>query len=306
MAALVAERDAHGPFASLSDFAARVDPAMVNKRQLENLARAGAFDSLDANRARVLAGADMLLREASAAASERASNQSNLFGDAEIGQDLRLPETPAWDSLQQLQEEFNALGFYLSAHPLDAYDKALARLGAVRSGELAGRIRANGGNARFMVAGTVVSKQERTSARGNRFAFVQLSDPDGVFEITCFSEILGANRDRLEPGQAVLVTVDGRSDGDQVRLLAQRIDGLDEAAARAAMGLRVYIDDAAALAPLKSVLAREPKGRGRITLVLDLEEAQEVEMLLPDALAVDGKLRSAVKAIAGVVEVHDV
>ena len=150
----------------------------------------------------------------------------------------------------RLQNEFSAIGFYLSSHPLAAYERSLQRLGVTRAADLAALL-ARGAPGRIKLAGTVIDRQERTSAKGNRFAFVQCSDQSGAFELTVFSELLGSKRNLLEAGQAVLVSVDGRLDGEQVKLTAQSVEKLDDAVANAAAGLRVLLSDPAALEALR-------------------------------------------------------
>ena len=155
---LVAARDASGPFASLADLAARVDPKLLNKMQIENLARAGAFECLEKNRARVMAGAETILRRAQADAEERGSGQIGLFGaESQQAEPLRLPDVPDWPLFDRLAHEAEAVGFHLSAHPLDTYRKALQRLGVTTSAHIADRARA--GSARLKLAGTVVERQ---------------------------------------------------------------------------------------------------------------------------------------------------
>ena len=118
------------PFTDLADFAARVDPRQLNRMQLENLVRAGAFDALEGNRARLFAAAESILRRAQATAEEKASGQIALFGGAAgTRESLRLPDMPDWPSMERLGFEAEAIGFHLTAHPLDVYAKALRRLG---------------------------------------------------------------------------------------------------------------------------------------------------------------------------------
>ena len=131
------------------------------------------------------------------------------------------------------------------------------------------------------LAGTVIGKQERTSAKGNRFAFVQMSDAGGVFEMTLFSELLATARELLGSGKPLLVTADARIDEDSIKLLAQSIRPLDDAAANAAAGLKISLNDPAAIPGLKTTIAAERKGRGRIALVVDLGEEGEVEIARP-------------------------
>ena len=304
MASLVVEREANGPFKDLTDLAMRLDPRAINKRQLESLACAGAFSSLEQNRRQVFEGAELLVRQAAAAAAERESSQVSLFGGEGAGPApaIALPEVEDWPGMERLHHEFGAIGFYLSAHPLDTYAAVLERLKVLRSADLAGLTSANLG--RRKLAGIVVGKQERTSRQGNRFAFVQLSDTSGMFEVMVFSELLGRVRELLDGGQPLLVTasVEVRNDGEAPRLTAQEIEVLDQAVAQTSSELKLFLHDPAPLESLKAVLGREaaPSARGRIALVLDLDGGQEVELELPGGYPLSAKLRQAIKAIPGI------
>ncbi|MGB9647410.1 MAG: DNA polymerase III subunit alpha, partial [Stellaceae bacterium] len=281
MAELVAERNARGRFKDLADFSRRLDAKSFNRRQFESLAKAGAFDSLNPNRAQTFAAAEQLLRQASLAAEERESRQESLFAgiDPSFAPRLSLPLVDDWPPVERLQHEFAAIGFYLSSHPLDPYGKSLERTGIIRWADLPAGLAANPTN-RFRLAGIVIGRKERTSGRGNRFAFVQMSDPSGTFEVTLFSEILRDSRALLDSGQPLVVTVDVRSEDENLRLAAQKIEPLDTVVALAAAGLRVFVGEARALSSLKSVIAREAGGRGRVTVVLDLP-AREVVIAIP-------------------------
>ncbi len=296
MRTLVAERDENGLFASLGDFAGRADMRAVNKRQIENLARAGAFDGLNPNRRQVFEAAETVVRHASAAASERDSAQVNLFGgdDAAPAPDLVLPPGPDWPDMERLRHESEAIGFYLSAHPLDAYGAGLKSLGVVPSAEL------DSHPGRKKLAGIVIGKQERTSRQGNRFAFIQLSDTSGVYEVVVFADLLAQSRDFLEGGEPLLITAESRGDGDDLRLMAHEIAPLESAAAVAGLGLKVILSDPGPLGSLKSLLDRESRGRGRVALVLDLEDGQEVELDLPGGYRLSTAARQAIKAVPGV------
>ncbi len=304
MSAMVAEREANGSFSDVADFAHRLDPRGVNKRQLENLACAGAFDGLDRNRHRLFEAAETIVRTAAAAASDRESAQENLFGGGDAGPapSLPLPQVDDWPAMQRLRQEFDAIGFYLSAHPLDAYGRSLERLRVVRAGDLAAICKREPG--RKKVAGIVIGKQERMSRQGNRFAFIQISDTSGQFEVVVFSDVLARTREILETGEPVLLTVEGRADGDDTRLMAQEIEPLEAAVANTASGLRLFLDQTEALDRLRSVLERETKGRGRVSLVLDLADGQEVELELPGGYRLTPPVRQALKSLPGV-EVQD-
>jgi len=306
MAELVAERKARGRFKDLVDFSRRVDAKSFNRRQFENLAKAGAFDSLNPNRAQTFAAAEQLLRHASLAAEERESRQESLFATIHPGFAPRpaLPLVADWPPVEKLQHEFAAIGFYLLNHPLDAYGKSLERAGIMRWADLQTGLAANPTN-RFKLAGIVVGRKERTSGRGNRFAFVQMSDSSGTFEVTLFSEMLSGSRALLDGGQPLVVTVDVRSEEDSLRLTAQKIEPLDAVIAHAAAGLRVFLGEERALSSLKSVIAREAGGRGRVTVVLDLP-SREVEIALPGGFKVGPQTRAAVKSLPGIIDVHDI
>ncbi|HUC71387.1 MAG TPA: DNA polymerase III subunit alpha, partial [Stellaceae bacterium] len=303
MQVLVGERGENGRFKDLFDLAQRLDARTFNRGQFESLAKAGAFDPLDPNRAQTFAAAELLLRQASRAASERQDGQGSLFG-------LGLPDRPAlpliddWPPVEKLQHEFAAIGFYLSSHPLDAYGRSLERAGILRWADLPAALAANGAT-RFRLAGIVVGRKERTSARGNRFAFVQMSDPSGVFEVTLFAEMLKEARALFDAGQPLAVTVDVRSEEDSLRLTAQKIEPLDDVVAHAAAGLRVFLGEARALAHLKNLFARDGNGRGRVSVVLDLDDS-EVEIAIPGGFRVDPRMRAAVKSLPGIVDVHDI
>ncbi len=308
MEALVAERNANGPFKSLFDMARRMDARQLNKRQLENLVKAGAFDSLDPNRARVFAAIEMLLRTAQATAEERETNQVNLFGGGPGGpaaNDPPLPKVKEWSLHERLQAEFESVGFYLAAHPLDAYAVGLKRLGVVRSGEIA-RSLAAGGSTRVRLAGTVLGRKERTSAKGNKFAFAQLSDAGGTYEIMIFSEVLAKSRELLDSGKPLLVYADARVEEENVRLLASDIKALDQEVANSAAGLRIGIGDAGAVEELRKVVANAKKGKGAIRVQVRSAEGAEVEIRLKETFAITPEIRQALGQVPGILEVAEI
>ncbi|HEY4134182.1 MAG TPA: DNA polymerase III subunit alpha [Alphaproteobacteria bacterium] len=304
MQSVVDERVANGPFKDLFDFAGRCDPKAVNKRQLESLAAAGAFDSLHRNRAQAHAGTEAMVAHAQASANERTSSQTNLFGgDPTLAPTAKaLPPVTDWPAMERLRHEFDAIGFYLSAHPLDAYAKSLQRLKVISSAQIASQL-VGAEQARVKLAGTVIGKKERTSARGNRFAFVQLSDATGMYEITLFSEVLAQARELLEAGKAVMVSADAKRDGEGVRLLANRIQLLEEVAASAAPTLQVHLIEESALAAVKKVIAGIPKGRGHVTLKLDLGPDHTVELEIPGGFAITPAATGVLMTLPGIANV---
>ncbi len=293
------------PFADIAEFADRIDAHHVNRMQMENLVRAGAFDSLDSNRARVFAGCETILRRAQASGDERESGQIGLFGAAaEKPETLRLPDIPDWPAMDRLAYEAEAIGFHLTAHPLDAYGAALRRLDVVPSNRM--EERAQAGSARVKLAGSVVGIKERITRTGSRMAWVRLSDAAGSYEITCFSEVLGRARELLQAGQSVLVTADLRLDGEALRVTAHDVASLDSAAQQAGAGMRVWIREIAAVGPLHDLLVREGHGRGRVILMPRLEGGQDVEMPLPGGFNVGPRLSQALKLLPGIERVEDI
>jgi DNA polymerase-3 subunit alpha len=303
MAAMQAVVAARGkkPFEDIGDFASRVDPRHLNKMQLENLIRAGAFDALERNHARLFAGAETILRRAQAQAEEAGSGQIGLFGGAEPER-LRLPEIADWPDIERLGYEAEAVGFHLTAHPLDGFSTLLRRLGVVASNQVLGR--AESGRARIKLAGCMVSIKERPTKTGSRMAWLTISDTVGACEVTLFSEVLNRVRDVLVPGAALLVTADVALEGDALRVTAQEVISLDRAASEAGGAMRVWLRATEAVPHIGNVLAREKNGRGRVFLVPMLE-GQEVDIALPGHYAVTPRLRQALKMIPGVERVDD-
>ncbi|MDR3424369.1 MAG: DNA polymerase III subunit alpha [Alphaproteobacteria bacterium] len=310
----VVEARKNGYFRDLFDLAERVDAHAVNRKQMENLAAAGAFDSLNKNRAQVIVAIDTLLKHSQQTNAERSSGQANMFADALGAARPPLPQAKNWDDLTRLQHEFAALGFYMSAHPLDNYRAILERLGAVQVNRIAERQRAGGPN-RFKLAGIVVSKQERTSKQGNKFAFVQLSDGSGAFEITVFSELLAAKRDVMEAGKSVLVEVDAQTNtqgggkqgegASDLRFIARNIEPLAEAAAKAARGIRIKLYEPSPVADIQKLLVATPKGRAHVTLALALDDGEEAEVELPGAWHLTEAVKASLRQIGDGVDVAE-
>ncbi|WP_372886650.1 DNA polymerase III subunit alpha [Shimia sp.] len=300
------------PFATLFDFARRVDLKRVGKRPLEMLARSGAFDQLDRNRRRVLESLDALVGYSAAIFEQKASNQVSLFGEA--GDDLpepRLSPVGDWLPAERLDEEAKAIGFFLSGHPLEDYMAALKRKKVLTLDEAAEKARR--GPCVVKIAGRVSGRQERKSARGNRFAFAQLSDPTGAYEVTIFSETLEKCRDYLETGAKVVVTVEATMESDQLKLLAKAIAPVDVVVADAgSAGLRIFVEDVTAVTPVANVLRQSIDNvklgaKGPVLLCLmDGGLPGEVEMDLGILCPVNPQIKGALKSLDGVMAVEEI
>ena len=309
---LIVEGRGAKPFATLFDVARRVDLKRVGKRPLEMLARAGAFDVLDPNRRRVIESLDPLVSYSAAIHEQKSSSQVSLFGEA--GDDLpepRLPRCDDWLPAERLAEEFKAIGFYLSGHPLDDYLPALKRKQVLTLDEVAAK--AERGPFIGRMAGVVAGRQERKSARGNRFAFAQLSDPTGQFEVTLFSDTLEAAREHLETGSRIIVTVEATMEADQLKLLGRSVAPVDIAIADAGSnGLRIFLGEAGAVSAVRSVLenAREQKingARGPVIFTIQTQtDLGEIDVSLDEVYPVTPQIKGALRSLQGVVEVEEV
>jgi DNA polymerase-3 subunit alpha len=299
----VVEARAASPFEDLADFAARVDPRQLNRMQLENLVRAGAFDSLDANRARVFAGAETILRRAQSSTEEQLSGQIGLFG-GNRPEPLRLPDVPDWALMDALGFEAEAVGFHLTSHPLDAYAQVLRRLGVVPSNQL--EQRAQAGAARVKLAGSVISSKERITRTGGRMAWVRMSDAGGSYEVTMFSEVFSRARELIIAGNSVLATADIRLEGDALRITASDVSPLDQAASQAGAGMRIWLQKTEAVPHIRALLDREGRGKGRVVLIPRLDDRQDVEIALPGGFNVSPRLAQAMKVLPGIERVEDI
>jgi DNA polymerase-3 subunit alpha len=287
------------PFRDVRDFAKRVNPKMINKRVMESLVAAGAFDTLERDRARLDAGIDRILGVASYTQETAASGQTDMFGATEE-RPLLLPVVDPWLPAEKLMREYGAVGFYLSAHPLDEYRPVLEKMrvqswaafaDAVRSGASAGRL-----------AGTVTGREERRIRSGNRMAVVHLSDPTGSYEGVLFSEGLAEYRDLLEPGRSVVVLVSAEDRPEGINVRIQSVESLDSVMAGLKQ-IRVFMNDASTIAGVEKQLAQKGDGEASLVLVLD-EGRREVEVRLPGRRAVTPQAASALRAMKGVVQVE--
>jgi DNA polymerase-3 subunit alpha len=316
---LIVEARKNGFFTSLADFAARVSPRAINKRVIESLAAAGAFDALEPNRARVFAGAEAILAACQRSHEATILGQNDMFGGMADAPDIMLPRAEPWLPADRLRREYEAVGFFLSGHPLDDYATALKRLRvqswiefsrAVKAGATAGK-----------VAATVLSRTERRTKTGNKMGIIGLSDPTGHFEAVLFSEGLALFRDVLEPGAAVLLQLDAELQGEDVRARVSRAEPLDDAAAKTQKGLRIFLRDSKPLESIeKRLLANESgdpaggagvpasrqAGDGDVSLVMLLDLETEVEIKLPGRFRVSPQIAGAIKAVSGVVDVQAV
>ena len=307
MALIVAERNANGPFKSIQDFFTRVDASALNKRYVENLTKSGAFDSIEKNRAKIFENIENLIAYAVNATQSRKSAQISLFGSSDsAANSLKIRDVPDWPHLEKLEKEAEALGFYLSAHPLDAFDSTFERLRVIDSADINSMVDISG-SVRVQVAAIVSSVRERISQKGNKFAFVSASDKSGSFEVMCFADTLAMQKEKLKSGQPLLLTIsaDKRPDDDQLRMNIQSVEYLSEVMAKTVSTLIISVDNKQAVEMLAQVLNKEEKGRSKIFLKIP-EKQYEVEVELRGGYALTPKTLDALQRIPGLNEIKQV
>ena len=306
MEALVAEREANGPFTSLDDFAARIDPKCLNRRQLESLAAAGAFDRLNPDRAAVFAGAETILAHAASAHDQRTSGQHGLFGGAGGEQSagaIRLPRGAGWSLAERMTAEREAFGFYFSAHPVDAQRHLLATHRVRSFAELASLpAPADGGRSSAMMAGLVESTNWRTSAKGRRYMMATISDASGQYVATVFDAGPSADLEAAaKAGTCGLMTVElDRRPGDEVpRVTVKHFQPIDSLARKTRLKLELHLPDMAALPLVAAALGDARGGSGVVRAILPISGEREATLLIGRDFELDADVAARLEQLLG-------
>ncbi len=300
MQAIVEERKKRGKFKDLSDFIHRIDIRQINRRQLEQLIKAGAFDCLDKSRGKLFANIDTIISHIASATELKTSSQKSLFGVEELQSKVSLNDKPDWPELEKLQLEAEAIGFYLSAHPLDSYKKGMDRLGVKKYVEVVQGLR-TGDSLRSKLAGCVNSFQKRISKNGNKYAFLEMSDGTSNFEGLLFSDALTRYEEVIKSGNPLLisVTIDKKEEDANPRMMINSVETLDQAIAEIADGLEISIDDLSAVKPLKEILHNDRRGRNKIYLK-PINSQWDVTISLPDGFALFGDTLTKIRSLPGI------
>src|SRR3982750_2574760 len=303
MGALVEERERGGPFSSLEDFALRIDPRLLNRRQLESLAGAGAFDSIKPERASVFAAAETILAHAASAQEQRESGQAGLFGaNSAEAAPIRLPRDASWTQAQRMAAERDAFGFYFSAHPVDAQRHLLAAHKVRTFAELAEIRIPEGERASATMAALVESVRWRTSARGRGYMGGSVSDRSGQFEATVFEDEPGAALEAAaKAGGCGLLTVelDRRAGDEAPRVTIKRFQPLEALAQRTRLQLTIRVDDGGAIERVSNELAEARAGNGTVRFIVPLSEGREATVLAGRDFALDSELSARIERIVG-------
>jgi DNA polymerase-3 subunit alpha len=303
MEGVVAEREANGHFASLEDLFKRVPTGALNRRALEGLAASGAFDSVEPNRAKVLANADMLLAITDEAERSRTSGQHGLFGgDDHAAPAVRLVETPAWSRTEQMAKERENFGFYFASHPVEQF-RAVAKANGARSYSSLMTAGVAGGREMAVIAAMVEGVQRRKTKRGKDFVIAELSDSSGQFSASCFEESLVEPMLKWAADATCLllsVELDAPNADEPPRVTVRGGQPLSEVKSAARMVLELEVVSAEAFAELALMLPVGATGRGEVVAKLNTTPGQQVQMLLGRDFVLDGDLAEQIATVEGV------
>ncbi|MGQ0559617.1 MAG: DNA polymerase III subunit alpha [Sphingosinicella sp.] len=303
MEQLVAEREVRGPFASLGEFAGRIDPRLLNRRQLESLAGAGAFDEI-CERSEAYAAAETLLAAAASAAQARDSGQGGLFGEGGSNVvPLRMTRQEEWPLARTIAQEKESYGFYFSAHPVENYRHLVESNGAATYAELSERtVPHDDSRLGGTLAALVEDTRWRTSARGRRYMVATLSDPSGQFEATVFDDrIAGQVEQAAKNATCALldVEIDRRPGDETMRLTLRSLRPLENLSSQARLQIELEAEDAATVRRIAAAVAGSRGGNGQIKLRAPLHDGT-AELVLGRDFAVDADLAAALGRLEGV------
>ena len=291
----------NGLFKSLHDFAQRLDHDILTKKNLENLAYSGAFDEIEPNRNKVFSSVDILSNISSSAEKIKSDNQENFFGDEfETFDHISLPSVPMWSNDLKLQKEFSAIGFYLTGHPLEDYKGLINRQGIISYQKLT-EIH----DVKCKIAGTISYVMERRSKNGKRFAFVGLTDEDGPFEITIFSNLLSRVREKIIPGTSVILDLEVQREKNNQRLLTNSITPINEFITKSLSKMKIYLEDPEAIGNIKSRLKRNGSSEVSLCFLSVNDKVHKVELSLGKNFYIDSLVLSSIKDISGVSKIEE-
>ena len=303
---IISVRNTGGDFKDIFDFANRVELRKIGKRSLEMLIYAGVFDEISNNRNQLFQSIEILVEYSNICFSEKYTGQNNLFGETNnllSYPDLKLIED--WNSSEKLKKECEAIGFYLSAHPLDDYSKLFKSQKIEKFSELNEILKS--GPKLIKISGSVLSKQERISSKGNKFAFIQFSDPSGFFEVTAFSDILDSYNNLLQASQNLILSCQATLEENQPKLLLRKVEKISDVLnSLEDLGIRIFIDDHNAVTFLKEqleILNNENLKKSPIKIVVISKEF-DVELDLPNSYRITNDVINSINHIPGVLQVE--
>jgi DNA polymerase III subunit alpha len=305
MDVLVAERDASGPFQSIDDFAKRIDPRHLNRRQLEALVGSGAFEPLCDLRGGLYHIVELLLAVAQESARAKLSGQGGLFGgELMTAPEISIPNTPVWSMSDRLLQEKEAFGFHFSGHPLDAYQSYIKSKKVRSFREICGYAETNSmSRAPASMAAIVENCRWRTSQKGNRYLVATLSDQSGQFQASCFDEdTANALSIFAKTTECVLLgaEIDMAPGDDMLRIGIRSASLLSKITDAAPKHMKMTVTEAVQIDAVARLL-RPHKGRGGATIELDLitQTGQHISLSLGSDYALDTSLQARLEQIIG-------
>ena len=262
---IILERETNGKFKSILNFIERVDDKDVNKLQLEGLVKSGAFDEFDEDRNKIINSIPKIIQKIKNINEDKSNNQANLFKNDSLKEDFDYVSSPKWSKKELLLEEFKSLGFYISDHPLNEYDEIFKQLKIKSYKEFL-----NNNESEASVAGTIMSIQEKKSAKGTPFAIIKFSDNLGEFELFLFSEILVNNRDKIKESESFVLKLQKDkpiNETSQKRINVRKILSLDDIINKPYSKVTIELEENCNIEEIRSLLAS--KGDTQIDLIIN-------------------------------------
>lgn len=293
------EREENGEYEDLFDFLTRQDSRVLNKKQLESLICAGALDDFNPNRAQLFRSVEFLIQFAQSNHKKNKDQQSLLLFTPDADEEFikpSLPETESWSMNEKLQREFDSIGFFMSAHPLDIFHSDLENLAVTSSVDLFQKSQSG----TVKLAGILIKAKERKSAKGNKWAFLSLSDSTGAYEVAAFSEVLNQSREYLEEGRALVIHADVQSDTEGLRITAQSITPLEEVVKTSQKSFTLNITSSDQVEKIKPLIEDCPKGKTTIFLNCDVEDKDgmfHIEMKLPEKYYIPPEIKEKIVSL---------
>ncbi|MFT9098976.1 MAG: DNA polymerase III subunit alpha [Zymomonas mobilis subsp. pomaceae] len=305
------ERDLNGPFKNLDDFVNRINPAHLNRRQLESLASAGAFDSLNIERCAVHRSSEMIIAMAANISRMRDSGQGGLFGAAEMAMpSIQLPDDKVWTLAERMTAEKEAFGFFFSSHPLDHYHSLLSAM-RIRSRTDINRMIPPADNSRIptQMGAMIEEIRWRNSARGRRYMMIAASDASGQFLASCFDDTAAESLEKAAKDNACVimqVELDWRSGDETPRISVRSIQFCEALTASVRLRMKIETGEPETVKALSDLIKPHHGGHGElyITALLPLPQGGRAEVLIGRDYILDAELKARIERLSGVQAVH--
>ena len=294
------ERKENGDYEDIYDFMERIPPEFMNRRQLEVLIKAGAFDAMGYERSALFKNADILLSYMQTYHKEKNSDQIGLFGGAT---EVTLERPPLrtdfdkWDPFEALDMEQQAIGFYLSSHPLNIYDaelrgkrdlKEVANLNHLAQSDIK----------KAKIAAIIHEKRELKTKRGDRMAILLISDTSGQEEVAVFPKDYIKFEETINKGRPVFMKISLGVDGERIRMNVEDMSDL-ESTLSSENSLNIHLKDVQALDKLKEVWAGQENGKTECKLTYHAPNVGEVVVRLNRPVQAGKRLMYQLESIAG-------